>query len=75
MQEKNVHIWVWMHGHAVWKAIYDLNKRTLAVYNERDELLIKRSGLNEQQLKTIEHAFACIGAKRIDDHKQPFTYL
>jgi hypothetical protein len=75
MQEKNVHIWVWVHGHSVWKAVYDLGKRTLAIYNEYDELLIRRTGLTEQQIKVIEQSLLCIGAKRIDDHKEPYTYL
>ncbi len=75
MQEKKVFIWVWIHGHCLWKAIYDPNKRSLSIFNECDELVVRRTGLTDQQIKTLEHAFSCIGAKRLDNHKEPFTYL
>ncbi|MEM4258980.1 MAG: hypothetical protein QXL17_07530 [Candidatus Thermoplasmatota archaeon] len=75
MQIKNVHIWVWMHGHYLWKAVYDPQRRSLTIFNEYDEMVIRRTGLTDQQVKNLEFAFLCIGAKRIDNHKEPFTYL
>jgi hypothetical protein len=55
--------------------VYNSMDYTLIVYNERDEIILKHTGIISEQLTRLEVLFLTIGAKRIDGHKEPFTYL
>jgi len=45
------------------------------VYNERDEIILKHTGITSEQLTRCEVLFLTIDAKRMDGHNEPFTYL
>jgi hypothetical protein len=75
MKNKNTRVWIWMEEYAVQKAVYNPGNRTLIVYNEQDEIILKRTGISLKQLPSLEALFFHFGAKRIDGQKEPFTYL
>lgn len=69
------HIWVWMHENSLYKAVYSVCEQLLVVYNERGEIILKRKGVTPDQFLRLEALFMSMGAKRLDGHKEPFTYL
>jgi hypothetical protein len=73
--KKNNRIWIWMQENNLHKAVYTPNQQTLVVYNERDEIVLKRNGITTAQFTNLEAMFVSIGARRIDGRKEPFTYL
>ena len=73
---KNAKIWIWVYNGRVMKAISQKETGTLTIYDEHDNILIKRTGLTPAQIKKIECVLSTSGAKRMDEHKgEPFTYL
>lgn len=70
-----IKVWVWLQGCTVMKAVYHPATQTLSVFAEDGKVLMKRTGVTPSQLEEIEKCFAQIGAKRIDDRKEPFTCL
>ena len=75
MTQKNVNIWVWLQNGKLIKAITSPDDGTLKIYDERDRLVIKRTGLNKLQVKQIENMIIKYGAKRLDKHAEPFKFL
>lgn len=75
MVTTHAHIWVWMQENELYKAVYVPAKRTLTVSNERDEIILQYKGISVQQLARVEFLFVQLGAKKMDGHKEPFTYL
>jgi hypothetical protein len=75
MANKNAKIWIWMHNGKILKAIAHPNEGIFAIYDEHDNLLIKRTGLTIAQIKKIEITMSTSGVKRVDGHREPFTYL
>ena len=57
------------------KAISNKDTGTLTIYNENDEILLRRTGLTKQQVKKIEVYLANYGLKQVDENQEPFTYL
>jgi hypothetical protein len=75
MNNKTQHVWIWLQENMLHKAVYNTKDNTLIVYNERDEIILKRTGVTPEQLSKLEALFISFGAKRLDGHKEPFTYL
>ena len=75
MSNHNIKIWIWIQNNRVLKAISNQNTGTLTIYDERDRILLKRTGLTKQQVKKIEFCLSKQQVKRLDDHREPFTYL
>jgi len=72
---KEIKIWIWVQHEKILKAILNKEAGTLTIYDECDNIILRRTGISKQQVKTIELIFATYNLKRIDDHKEPFTYL
>jgi hypothetical protein len=72
---KDIKIWIWVQHDRILKAISNKDAGTLTIYDEYDNIILRRTGLSKQQIKTIELIFTTYNLKRIDDHKEPFTYL
>ena len=69
-------IWLWLYNGRLLKAICRPEEGTITIYDEYDNVLLKRTGLSPAQIKKIEITFSSAEAKRIDGHnKEPFTYL
>jgi len=72
---KNVNIWIWLQNNKIIKAISNVDEGTLKIYDEEDNLILKRTGLNKLQVKQIETTIKKYGAKRLDAHEKPFKFL
>ena len=75
MLRKNTKIWIWVQNNRLLKAVSNQDMGTLTIYDERDNILLKRTGLTRQQVKKIEICLSSQRVKRIDDHREPFTYI
>jgi hypothetical protein len=75
MTTKAVKIWIWVQNNRILKAISNQDAGTLTIYDEYDNIILRRTGLSKQQMKTIELIFSTYNLRRIDDRKEPFTYL
>ena len=75
MADKNTKIWIWTEDNKLFKAVYSSSDECLTIYNECDEILIRRKQVTPDQMKAIELVFSKKGAKRIDHRKEPFTYI
>lgn len=75
MTEKKQHIWIWLQNGKPMKAILCSDEGTLRIYDENDQLILKRTGLNKIQIKQIEVNIIKYGAKKLDQHAEPFKFL
>ena len=75
MAEKNVNIWIWLQNNRLVKAILCVNEGTLKIFDENDQLILKRTGLNRLQAKQIEKTIIKYGAKKLGKHAEPFKFL
>ena len=44
----NTHIWIWLQNRNIMKAILDTEEGVLRIFDENDNLVLKRTGLNKQ---------------------------
>jgi len=75
MKAKNIHIWIWLQGLHILKAILNLDNGILSIYNEYDDLILKRTGLNKNQIDEVEKCIIRYGAKKLDGTTKPFKFL
>jgi hypothetical protein len=75
MTAKDIKIWIWVQNTRIFKAISNKESGTITIYDEFDNIVLRRTGLSKQQVKTIELIFATYTLKRLGDRKEPFTYL
>lgn len=75
MTTKDIKIWIWVQNNRILKAISNKESGTISIYDECDNIILRRTGLTKQQVKTIELIFATYALKNIGDRKEPFTYL
>ena len=76
LSNRTVRIWLWLYNDKLMKAVSCTEDGTITVYDENDNVLIKRTGLTPAQIKKIEIVLANTGAKRLDGgSKEPITYL
>ena len=75
MVTKTKNIWIWIQNGQLIKAILCEGDGTLKIYDENDKLILKRTGLNRSQIKQIEITIIKYGAKRLDQHAEPFRFL
>ena len=72
---KNATIWIWIQNNRLLKAISNRNTGTLVIYDEHDNILLRRTGLTQQQVKKIEICLASHKVKKVGENQEPFTYL
>jgi hypothetical protein len=75
MTIKGVKIWIWVQNNRILKAISNQEAGTITIYDECDIIILRRTGLSKQQIKTLELIFATYSLSRVNDKKEPFTYL
>jgi len=75
MTVKDIKIWIWVQNNRILKAISNKESGTISIYDECDNIILRRTGLTRQQVKSIELIFAAYVLKKIGDRKEPFTYL
>lgn len=75
MENKQAHIWVWIQNGKIFKSISCSEDGTIRIYNEKDQLILKRTGLSKLQVKQIEHNIMRYGAKKLNKNAEPFRFL
>jgi len=75
MTNKNVNIWIWLQNGRLVKAVLNVEDGILKIYDENDNLILKRTGLNKLQVKQIENAIIKYGAKKLGKNAEPFKFL
>ena len=75
MTHKNINLWIWLQNGRLVKAISCADDGTIRIYDEDDNLVLKRTGLNQRQVKVIEKQILRYGAKKLDKHAEPFKFL
>jgi len=75
MNKEKANIWIWLQNGEMYKAISNTEDGTIRIYDEQDNLILKRTGLNKMQVKQIEHLIIKYGAKKLDQHEKPFKFL
>jgi hypothetical protein len=75
MTTKNENIWIWLQNGKVIKAISSVENGTIKIYDENDNLILKRTGLTKLQVKQIENNILIYGAKKLNQHAEPFKFL
>lgn len=64
-----------MQNGKLMKAISNVDDGTLKIYDEEDNLILKRTGLNKLQVKQIENTIVKYGAKKLNEHAESFKFL
>ena len=75
MTTKSVNIWIWLQNGKIIKAISSVDEGTIKIYDENYNLILKRIGLTKFQVKKIENNILKYGAKRLNQHAEPFRFL
>jgi len=75
MIKKNTRIWIWLQDEKVLKAVLNVDEGTMSIYDENDNLIIRRTGLTIHKVKEIEINLIRYGAKKLSEHQEPFKFL
>ena len=75
MKKNNKNIWIWLQNGKLVKAILCIDAGTLKIYDENDNLILRRTGLSKIQIKQIENTIIKYGAKKLSEHAEPFKFL
>ena len=75
MTTNHTHIWIWLQNGKMMKAICNVELGIIKIYDEDDNLILKRTGLNRIQVKQIETTIVKYGAKKLGQHAEPFKFL
>ena len=75
MTAKRVNIWIWLQNDKIIKAVSSVDDGTIRIYDENDNLILKRTGLTRFQVKQIEDNIQKYGAKRLGQRAEPFKFL
>jgi len=68
-------IWIWVHNNRLLKAVVNLDVGTLTIYDDHDNVLLRRTGLKKPEMKKIEIIFSRCCATSLGENREPFTYL
>ena len=75
MTANGIKIWIWVQNYRILKAISNQEAGTLTIYDEYDNILIRRIGLSKQQVKILEALLSSHNIKHLDNNSEPYTYL
>jgi hypothetical protein len=75
MTNSKVHIWIWLQNGNLMKAILNTDEGILRIFDDNDNLILRRTGLSKLQVKQVEECIIKYGAKRLDAHAEPFKFL
>ncbi len=70
MLSHDVIAWMWVQDEKLLKAVYHKNKKTLIIFDEEDNIILKRVGVEASHIKKIELIFLSKGAQRMDTTEQ-----
>jgi hypothetical protein len=70
MLSNDVIAWMWVQDEKLLKAVYHKSKKTLIIFDEEDNIILKRVGVEASHIKKIELIFLSKGAQRMDTTEQ-----
>jgi hypothetical protein len=70
-----MNIWIWLQNGRIMKAVSCVNEGVIKIFDENDQLVLKRTGLTRIQVKQIENNILKYGARRLSKHAEPFKFL
>ena len=73
MLSQNVVAWIWVQDEKLVKAVYHKTQKTLIIFDEDDNVLLKREGVEESHIKKIELIFLSHGAQQMDTTEHSYT--
>lgn len=73
--QQNDRVWMWLQDSEVYKAMYRHRDRTFLVFNSQDDIILKYTGITDELLQELEVLFKRMGAKQLDNRREPFIYL
>jgi len=53
-KKPDVHIFVWVHNQRIYKACINTSRKSITIYDENDNVLMKRVGVPNLQINEIE---------------------
>lgn len=63
-------IWAWVQPvDRIWKVVSDIEKGTLHVYNEKNELILDQKGMTKEEVSFIEDYFLQVVATNLNADK------
>jgi len=68
-------IWIWLQDGKIFKAITCSEEGSIRIYDENDNLLLRRTGLSRYQVKQIEENILRYGARKLNKNAEPFRFL
>ena len=69
-REMTMEVWTWNQPvDRNWKVISDRERGTILVYNEKNELILEKQGLNREAVTLIEDNFFKIVADNLAEEK------
>jgi hypothetical protein len=71
----NKKIWIWIQNNQLLKAISNHDAGTLTIYDQQDNILLRRTGLSPQQVRKIEICLSSQQFKKVDDQRERINYL
>jgi len=75
MTEKHVDIWIWIQNDNLMKAIINIDDGIVRIYDQNDNLILRRTGLNKIQIRQVENYILQYGAKKLSKNAEPFKFL
>ena len=73
MLTHNVIAWMWVQDEKLIKAVYHKTRKTLIIFDEDDNVILKREGIQASHIKKIELVFLSNGAQRMDTTEKSFN--
>ena len=75
MIEKPRNIWFWLQNGEIYKSVSFPDDGIICIYDQQDNLILKRKGLSKLQIKRIEDNIIKYGAKKVKENAEPFRFL
>jgi hypothetical protein len=75
MRKQSESIWIWLQNNKIMKAVLCIESGIIRIYDEKDNLILKRTGLNRLLIIQIENTIIKYGAKKLSKNAEPFKFL
>ena len=70
MNKKNEKKWTWLQLKSnILKIVSNQKNGTIKIYNKKGKIIMKKTNLTKEQIKTIEEIFLGFIAKKLNDMK------
>jgi len=68
MRKKTKNIWTWLQSKAtILKIVSNPKNGTIKIYNKKGKIIIKKTNLTREQVKTVEESLLGYATKKLND--------